>query len=70
MIVRLQVKEVVGYDEDVVFLVSPDQSIFSRWVPLVLGTCTLGRIINIIKESKLDQLVMAWATIHLAQLLS
>ena len=67
---RLQVKEVVGYDEDVVFLVIPDQSTFSRWVPLVLGTCMLGRIINIIKESELDQLVMPWATIHLAQLLS
>ena len=39
-------------------------------MPLVLGTCTLGRIINIIKESELDQLVTPWATIRLAQLLS
>ena len=70
MIMRLQVKEVAGYDEDVVFLVIPNQSTFSSQVPLVLGTCTLGRIINIIKESELDQLVTPWATIHLVQLLS
>ena len=38
-------------------------------MPLVLGTCTLGRIINVIKESELDQLVTPWATIRLAQLL-
>ena len=30
VITRLQVKEVAGYDEDVVFLVIPDQSAFSR----------------------------------------
>ena len=51
---RLQVKEVAGYDEDVVFLVLPDESAISRRVPLVIGTCTLGYIINVIKESELD----------------
>ena len=70
MITRLQVKEVAGYNEDIVFLVVPDQSAFSRRVPLMLGTCTLERIINVIKESELDQLAMPWATICLAQLLS
>ena len=70
VIARLQVKEVAEYDEYVVFLVIPDQSTFSRWVPIMLGTCTLGRIINSIKEIELDQLVMPWATIRLAQLLS
>ena len=47
-------KEVAGYDEDVVFLVVPDESSFSRRVPLVIGTCTLGQIINVIKESEFD----------------
>ena len=42
VIARLQVKEVAGYDEDVVFLVVPDESSFSRRVPLVIGTCMLG----------------------------
>ena len=42
VLVRLQVKEVVGYDEDVVFLVVPEGSAFSNRVPLVIGTCTIG----------------------------
>ena len=54
LIVRLQVKEVAGYDEDVVFMVVPDGSALSRRVPLVIGTCMLGQIINVIKESELD----------------
>ena len=70
VIVRLQVKEVAGYDEDVVFLVVPDESSFSRRVPLVIGTCMLGDIINVIKESELDQISTPWAMVHLAQLLS
>ena len=42
VIMRLQVKEVAGYDEDVVFLVVPDGSEFGNRVPLVIGTCTLA----------------------------
>ena len=33
VITRLQVKEVVGYDEDVVFLVVPDDSTFGNMGP-------------------------------------
>ena len=54
VIARLQVKEVAGYDEDTVFLVIPNESAFSGRVPVVLGTCTLGHVINVIKESELD----------------
>ena len=42
VIVRLQIKEVAGYDEDVVFLVVQDGSAFGKRVPLVIGTCTLA----------------------------
>ena len=38
IIVRLQVKEVAGYNEDVVFIVVPDESAFSSRVPLVIGS--------------------------------
>ena len=48
MILRVQVMEIAGYDEDIVFLVS-DESEFSRHVPIVIGTSMLGRIINMIK---------------------
>ena len=49
VIARLQVKEVAGYDEDVVFLVLPDGSNFGKRVPIMIGMCTLGRVINVIK---------------------
>ena len=54
VIVRLQVKEVAGYDEDVVFLVVLDESAFGKRVPIVIGTCTLVQVINVIKESEMD----------------
>ena len=52
VIARLQVREVAGYDEDAVFLVVPDGSNFGKRVPIVIGTCTLARVINVIKEAK------------------
>ena len=70
MIARLQVREVAGYDEDVVFLVVPDGSNFGKRVPIVIGTCTLARVINVIKESKMDRISTPWSTARLAQLLS
>ena len=66
----LQVWEITGYDEDVVFLMVPDESEFGRRVPLVIGTCMIGQIINIIQESEIDCLSMPWATVRMAQLLS
>ena len=48
VILRMQVQEIAGYDEDAVFLVVPDESDFGRRVPLVVGTCTISRIINVI----------------------
>ena len=70
VIARLQVKEVAGYDEDMVFLVVPDGSAFGKRIPLVIGTCKLARVINVIKESEMDQISTLWATVRLAQLLS
>ena len=56
VILRVQVNEITGYNEDVVFLVVPNESKFSQHIPLMTGTCTLGRIVNVIKESELDRL--------------
>ena len=39
---------ITGYDKDTVFLVVPDESEFRWRVPLVVETCTISRIINII----------------------
>ena len=62
--------EVTRYDEDLVFLIVPNESEFSRCVPLVLGTCTLCRIINMIRESVIDRLSVPWAMTRMSCLLS
>ena len=70
VILHMQVWGITGYDEDAVFLVVPDESEFGQRVPLVIGTCTIGRIINIICESEIDSLSTPWATVRVAHLLS
>ena len=52
VILRVQVWGIAGYHEDAVFLVVPNESDFGWRVPLVVGTCTIGRMINIIQESE------------------
>ena len=69
VIARLQVREVAGYDEDAMFLVVPDGSNFGKRVPIVIGTCTLACVINVIKESEMDRISTPWSTVRLAQLL-
>ena len=70
IILHVQVREIAGYDEDVVFLMVPNESKFGRRVPLVIGTCTIGKIIYVIWESEIDHLSMPWAMVRMAQLLS
>ena len=70
VILRVQVKEIVGYDEDVVFLVVTDELEFAWCVPIVIGIFTLCRIINMIKEGEMDQLSMPWAVAKASSLLS
>ena len=70
VILFIQVWEIAGYDEDVVFLMVPDESEFGWRVPLVIGTCTIGWIINVIWDSEIDHLSMPWAMVRMAQLLS
>ena len=70
IILHVQVWEIAGYDKEIVFLVVPDESEFGWRVPLVIGTCTIGQIINIIWESEIDHLSMPWAMVRMVQLLS
>ena len=66
VILCMQVPGVAGYDEDVVFLVVSDESNFRHTVPLVVGTCTISRLINVICESEIDSLAMPWSTMRVA----
>ena len=61
---------IAGYDEDVVFLVVPDESNFGWRVSLVVGTYTIGRMINVIQDSEIDSLATPWSTTRVARLLS
>ena len=70
IILHMQVWEIAGYDDGIVFLMVPDESKFGCGVPLVIGTCMIGQIINVIWESKIDCLSMPWATARMVQLLS
>ena len=70
VILRVQVRKIAGYNEDVIFLIVPDGSDFSKRVPLVIGTCTLGCMVNVIKESELDMLSPPWAVVRASRLLS
>ena len=66
VILHMQVQGIAGYDEDTVFLVVPNESEFGWRVPLVVGTCTISRIINIIQESEIDSLATLWLTTRVA----
>ena len=70
VILHMQVWGITGYDEDAVFLVVPDESNFGWRVPLVVGTCTISRMINVIQESEIDSLATLWSTTRVVQLLS
>ena len=70
VILRVQVNKITSYDEDMVFLVVPDDSEFSQCVPIMIGTCMLGRIINVIKESEMDRLLTPWAMARASCLLT
>ena len=61
IVIWVQVDGVWGYDEDQIALVIPDLSNFVARIPVILGTPTMGRIINVMKEVEMDALVMQWA---------
>ena len=70
VILWVQVNDIAGYNEDVVFLVVPNESEFSQHIPPVTGPYTLGRIVNMITESELDRLSTSWAMVRASHLLS
>ena len=70
VILQVQVSEITGYNKDVVFLVVPNESEFSQHIPLMTATCTLGRIVNVMKEIELDRLSTSRAMVRASCLLS
>ena len=64
VIVHIRFDEIKGYDEDQVCLVMEDNSEFASRVPVILGTPTTECILNIITESEITKLSVAWATVR------
>ena len=56
VIIRIQVEEAWGYNEDQVALVVLDSTGFGSQVLVTLGTPTINQIINVIKECEIDEL--------------
>ena len=52
--IRVQVDGVWGYDKDQIALIIPDFSNFVVRVPIILGTPTIGQVINVMKEAEMD----------------
>ena len=64
VIVHIRFDEIKDYDEDQVCLVMEDDSEFASRVPIILGTPTTECILNVMMESEITKLSVAWATIR------
>ena len=70
MVIWVQVDGVRGYDEDQIALVILDFSNFATGVPVILGTPTIGQVINVMREAEMDALAMLWVNARAAHLLA
>ena len=70
IIIWVQVDGVWGYDEDQIALIILDFSKFAVRVPIILGTPTIGRVVNVMREVEMDALAMPWANARAAHLLA
>ena len=70
MVIHVQVDGVQGYDENQIALVILDPSNFTARVLVILGTPTIGQVVNVMKEVEMDALVTPWANARVAHLLS
>ena len=67
VIINLQVDAANNYSKDAIAMVIPDASKFASRVPMILGTCTLGRVVEAMKESELDSLTPQWDLVRYAR---
>ena len=68
VIIKVGVKGVAGYEEDQIALVVADASSFSARVPVTLGTATLRRVVNVMREEEMKQMGDAWDVVRAASL--
>ena len=68
VVIWVQVDRVWGYDDQIALIIL-DHSNFPTRVPIILGTPTIGRVVNVIKEVEMDALAMSWTNARAAHLL-
>ena len=67
MIMNVRVPCVKGYNEDQIAIVLEDPEM--KDCPVVLGTPTLFRVMEVIKESEITELAVPWANSRLSWLM-
>ena len=70
VVIWVQLDRVQGYDKDQITLVILDLSNFAAQIPVILGTPTIGWIINTMKWVEVDALATPWANARVVHLLS
>ena len=60
VMIRVLMPNAPSYDEDQVALIVEDPSLFSQWCPVILGTQTIFRAVQAMKESEMDHVELAW----------
>ena len=70
VVIQVQVDGVQGYDKDQIALIIPDHSNFSTRIPIILGTLTIGRVVNVMREVEMDTLAVPWVNTRAAHLLA
>ena len=70
MIIQVQVDGGQGYDKHQIALIIPDHSNFAMRVPIILGTPSIGQVVNVMKEAEMDALATPWVNARAAHLLA
>ena len=70
VVIWVKVDGVWSYAEDQIALVIMDFSNFTTRVPVILGTPTIGQVVNVMREAEMDALAMPWVNARAAHLLA
>ena len=63
---RVQIKDMPHYDEQQVVFVLDDPSRFSARIPVILGTPTINRVMQTMKETEMHSSPTEWQTVRVA----
>ena len=63
---RVQIEGMPHYDEQQVIFVLDDPSRFCTRIPVILGTPTINRVVQTMKETEMHSTTMEWQTARVA----